>query len=148
MNGHCDWLMCETRRALGVIARMHRLHVNEQWRRGLSRLTFTPANTVFQRRQIPIMSQIARKRSWRKKQGNAVFVMSGCASSPGDVRGSLHVDTVEDLIRISMEGPSVDEFDAKEAVQMWLSQAKRTRRPNYKGWPTQAPYPPSRGDLF
>ncbi|XP_008281423.1 uncharacterized protein LOC103358295 [Stegastes partitus] len=64
-----------------------------------------------------------------------------------DVRGSLHVDTVEDLIRISMEGPSIDEFDAKEAVDMWLNQAQRSRRPNYKGWPTQATYPPPRGDL-
>ncbi|XP_056267915.1 zinc finger protein 862-like isoform X2 [Pseudoliparis swirei] len=65
-----------------------------------------------------------------------------------DVRGSLHVDTVEDLIRISMEGPNIDDFDAKEAVDMWLNQAQRTRRPNYKGWPTQAPYPPPRGDLL
>ncbi|KAL7381991.1 hypothetical protein ABVT39_014679 [Epinephelus coioides] len=56
-----------------------------------------------------------------------------------DVRGSLHVDTVEDLIRISLEGPSLEEFDAKEAVQMWFSQSKRARRPNYKGWPTEVP---------
>lgn len=54
-----------------------------------------------------------------------------------DVRGSLHVDTVEDLIRISMEGPSLEEFDAKEAVQTWFSQGKRSRRPNYKGWPSE-----------
>ncbi|KAL7375143.1 hypothetical protein ABVT39_012693 [Epinephelus coioides] len=56
-----------------------------------------------------------------------------------DVRGSLHVDTVEDLIRISLDGPSLEEFDAKEAVQMWFSQSKRARRPNYKGWPTEVP---------
>ncbi|KAG9329028.1 hypothetical protein JZ751_008373, partial [Albula glossodonta] len=36
-----------------------------------------------------------------------------------DVRGSLHVDTVEDLIRTGLEGPGLEEFDAKEAVQMW-----------------------------
>ncbi|ROI15239.1 Zinc finger protein 862 [Anabarilius grahami] len=56
-----------------------------------------------------------------------------------DVRGSLHVDTVEDLIRISMEGPSLQEFDAKEAVQTWFSQGKMSRRPNYKGWPSEPP---------
>lgn len=56
-----------------------------------------------------------------------------------DVRGSLHVDTVEDLIRISMEGPSLQESDAKEAVQTWFSQGKRSRRPNYKGWPSEPP---------
>ena len=44
-----------------------------------------------------------------------------------DVRGSLHVDTVEDLIRISMEGPSLQEFDTKEAVQTWFSSGKRSR---------------------
>lgn len=64
-----------------------------------------------------------------------------------DVRGSLHVDTVEDLIRISMEGPSLEDFDAREAVQMWSSQGKRSRRPNYKGWPTDAPCTPQ-GDLM
>ncbi|KAK7877196.1 hypothetical protein WMY93_032098 [Mugilogobius chulae] len=53
-----------------------------------------------------------------------------------DIRGSLHVDTVEDLIRISMEGPCMLDFDAKEAHQLWLSQSKRSRRPNYKGWPS------------
>jgi len=34
-----------------------------------------------------------------------------------DVRGSLHVDTVEDLIQIIMEGPSLQEFDVKEALK-------------------------------
>lgn len=50
-----------------------------------------------------------------------------------DVRGSLHIDT---LIRISMTGPSLEEFDAKEAVH---SQCKRSRKPNYKGWPSEPP---------
>lgn len=58
-----------------------------------------------------------------------------------DVRGSLHVDTVEDLIRISLEGTSLEEFDAKEAVQMWFGQGKRARRPNCKGWPSEVPSP-------
>ncbi len=31
-------------------------------------------------------------------------------------RASLHSDTVEDLIRISVEGASLDDFDARESV--------------------------------
>jgi len=54
-----------------------------------------------------------------------------------DVRGSLHVDTVEDLIQIIMEGPSLQEFDVKEALKTWFSQGKRSRKPNYKGWPSE-----------
>ena len=33
-----------------------------------------------------------------------------------DARASLHTDTVEDLIRISVEGPSLEDFDAWESV--------------------------------
>ncbi len=43
--------------------------------------------------------------------------------SKPDAWGSLHVDTVENLIRISMEKPSILDFDAKEAVDYWLNQA-------------------------
>ena len=33
-----------------------------------------------------------------------------------DVRGSLHMDTVEDLIRIRLEGTSLEEFDVKSGA--------------------------------
>ncbi|KAJ8006709.1 hypothetical protein DPEC_G00110030 [Dallia pectoralis] len=33
-----------------------------------------------------------------------------------DTRASLHTDTVDDLIRISVEGPSLEDFDARESV--------------------------------
>ncbi|KAK0132143.1 Zinc finger protein 862 [Merluccius polli] len=33
-----------------------------------------------------------------------------------DARASLHTDTVEDLIRISVEGPSLEDFDSRESV--------------------------------
>ncbi len=36
-------------------------------------------------------------------------------------RASLHSDTVEDLIRISVEGPSLEDFDARESVASWFS---------------------------
>ncbi len=42
-------------------------------------------------------------------------------------RASLHSDTVEDLIRISVEGPSLEDF----------SQGQRSRRPNYRSWPSE-----------
>lgn len=52
-----------------------------------------------------------------------------------DNRANLHTDTVEDLIRISVEGPELMDYDASQDVRLWFSQGKRTRRPNYKSWP-------------
>ena len=51
-----------------------------------------------------------------------------------DTRVSLHSDTVEDLIRISVEGPSLEDFDARESVGSWFSQGQRARSPNYRCW--------------
>lgn len=53
-----------------------------------------------------------------------------------DARASLHTDTVEDLIRISVEGPSLEDFDARESVASWFSQGQGARRPHYKCWPS------------
>ncbi|KAK0142299.1 Zinc finger protein 862 [Merluccius polli] len=50
-----------------------------------------------------------------------------------DVRASLHTDTVEDLIWISVEGPSLEDFDARESVANWFTQGQRARRPHYRG---------------
>ncbi len=52
-------------------------------------------------------------------------------------RASLHSDTVEDLIRISVEGPSLEDVDARESVASWFSQGQRSRRPNYRSWPSE-----------
>ncbi len=46
-------------------------------------------------------------------------------------RASLHSDTVEDLIRISVEGPSLED----ESVVSGFSQ--RSRRTNYRSWPSE-----------
>ena len=35
-----------------------------------------------------------------------------------DVRASLHTDTVEDLIQISVEGPSLEDFDARKCGKL------------------------------
>lgn len=45
----------------------------------------------------------------------------------------LNPDTVEDLIRISIE--ELEDFDARESVE--VSKGKRPRRPNYKSWPNE-----------
>ncbi len=39
-------------------------------------------------------------------------------------RASLHSDTVEDLIRISVEGSSLDDVDARESVASWFSRGQ------------------------
>ncbi len=46
-------------------------------------------------------------------------------------------DTVEDLIRISVERPSLEDVDAREKVASWFSQGQRSRRPNYRSWPSE-----------
>lgn len=52
------------------------------------------------------------------------------------VRNCLSVSTLEDLVRISTEGPSLELVDAEPSVKHWLSSSKRKRRPNYTGWPS------------
>ncbi len=39
-------------------------------------------------------------------------------------RASLHSDTVEDLIRLSVEGPSLEDVDARESVAAGLAKAR------------------------
>lgn len=51
-----------------------------------------------------------------------------------DVRASLHADTVENLIRISVEGLELMDYDARQDVKLWFSHGKRVRRHNYKSW--------------
>ncbi len=48
----------------------------------------------------------------------------GCGVEKHCTRASLHSDTVEDLIRISVEGSSLEDVDARESVSSWFSQGK------------------------
>ncbi len=52
-------------------------------------------------------------------------------------RASLRSDTVEDLIRLSVEGPSLEDVDAREGVASWFSQGQRSRKLNYRSWPSE-----------
>ncbi len=52
-------------------------------------------------------------------------------------RASLHSDTVEDLIRISVEGSSLEDVDARENVASGFSRGQRSRRPNYRSWSSE-----------
>ncbi len=53
----------------------------------------------------------------------------------GGTRASLRSDTVEDLIRLSVEGPSLEDVDARESVASWFSRGQRSRKLNYRSWP-------------
>ncbi len=52
-------------------------------------------------------------------------------------RASLHSDTVEYLIRISVERSSLEDVDARESVVSGFIQGQRSRRPNYRIWPSE-----------
>ncbi len=52
-------------------------------------------------------------------------------------RASLRSDTVEDLIRLSVEGPSLEDVDARESVASWFSHRQRSRKLNYRSWPSE-----------
>ncbi len=52
-------------------------------------------------------------------------------------RASLYSDTVEDLIRVSVEGSRLEDVDARESVASCFSQCQRSRRPNYRSWPSE-----------
>ncbi len=52
-------------------------------------------------------------------------------------RASLHSDTVEDLIRVSVEGQVWKMFNARESVVSWFSQGQRSRRTNYRSCPSE-----------
>ncbi len=52
-------------------------------------------------------------------------------------RASLRSHTVEDLIRLSVEGPSLEDVDARESVASWFSQGQRSRKLNYRSWPSE-----------
>ena len=55
-----------------------------------------------------------------------------------DVRSSLHVSTTEDLIRISMEGPELEQFNPTPPVLKWLNSGQKSRRPlSYRKWPEE-----------
>lgn len=46
-----------------------------------------------------------------------------------DSRSCLGGQTLEELMRISLEGPSLSEFDPDSAVKEWFKSSKRPRRP-------------------
>ena len=48
-----------------------------------------------------------------------------------DWRGSLMVDSLDDLLRITIDGPSVQDFNPDEACKLWWTSSKCTRRPDY-----------------
>ncbi len=51
-------------------------------------------------------------------------------------RASLRSDTVEDLIRLSVEG-QVWKMLTLESVVSWFSRGQRSRKLNYRSWPSE-----------
>ena len=47
-------------------------------------------------------------------------------------RSCLETETIEDLIRISSQGPPMAEFVSSQAVELWFSTGQRPRRPFFK----------------
>ena len=52
------------------------------------------------------------------------------ASKITDSRAALSEHTLNNLVRIGMEGPPLEEFDPTPAIQLWVSSANR--RPNQR----------------
>ena len=52
-----------------------------------------------------------------------------------DVRSSLHTQTLEDLIRISADGPALEDFEPESSAIKWTASANRPRKLQYTDWP-------------
>ena len=48
-----------------------------------------------------------------------------------DWSSKLHIITLNDCMRISLEGPSIANFDPTDAMHNWYSAGIRKRRPDY-----------------
>ena len=51
----------------------------------------------------------------------------------------MHISTLDDLIEIFVEGPSLANFSADHAIDLWLHDCSTTRRPHQT---TRRPYKP------
>ena len=47
----------------------------------------------------------------------------------------MNVTTLEDLMRISIDGPIVDFYNPEQAMVLWQSESGVERRPAYRAWP-------------
>ncbi len=56
-----------------------------------------------------------------------------------DRRTNLHIDTLDNLLEIQMEGPPLSSFSATEAVHLWWDDCRTTRRVNQEA---RKPYKP------
>ena len=56
-------------------------------------------------------------------------VFSAMKRIKSDWRCQLNTETLDQLIRISVSGPKLSEFDPKPAVQRWWLEGQRSRRP-------------------
>ena len=57
-----------------------------------------------------------------------------------DHRACLGIDTLDVLMRISIDGPGINTFDAKASMLTWKTERGVERIPHYKTWPTEEEY--------
>lgn len=57
-----------------------------------------------------------------------------------DHRASLGIETLDTLMRISIDGPGYHGFDAQAAMLTWKTERGVARKPHYKSWPTEEEY--------
>ncbi len=69
--------------------------------------------------------------------GGAVFFYRFKGGLRSTALEHFHSDTVEDLIRLSVEGPSLEDVDARESVSSWFSRGQRSRRTNLRSWQSE-----------
>lgn len=50
-----------------------------------------------------------------------------------DWRASLTTDTMTDLLAVSIEGPTLEAYNAERAVHLWWTRGQRSRRPQFDG---------------
>ena len=52
------------------------------------------------------------------------------------MRCCLSSSTLDNVVRISHEGPEVESFDPTASTKRWLTSGEKPRRCNYTEWPT------------
>lgn len=49
-----------------------------------------------------------------------------------DWRSRLETETLDNLMRISIDGPDLESYNAARALQHWWDKGERQRRPNFQ----------------
>ena len=56
-----------------------------------------------------------------------MFLLLGMNRIKTSQRNSLRQEVLQDLLRVCVDGPSLEDFDATDAINLWLSDGPGTR---------------------